>query len=218
MRELLHILLFVVAVALPARAGATSAEGSALAVGPQAVAVLQAGDEADADSSSAPDLSGAYSSLYATEQDRKRNERNAFGMGIVGGLLGVLGGGLGSVITIGIGAIALPFSIALGAAWGVEPFFEARYGWMFTGALIGMSTAIPIVVGMERIMRTSAGLVDVLAVLFAVFASVVGPSAGATIAGITDQDNIERKGHAWKVAVAPVEGPSHDGVGLALRF
>ncbi len=219
MRRLLAILLVLVLVALPRSARATSAESANVVLDPVELASMRPHQVLDAEPDAAPELAGAYSSLYQTNEQRRQTEGKALARSVLGSLLGLAAGGLGAAVTFGVGIVGVPIFVALGAAWGVEPYFDARYGWMFMGGLVGLSTAVPVVVGMVRIVNWSNEPgVSAIAVLLALLASVVGPGIGATVAAITDQDNIQRTGERWKLGLASVEGPVHDGAGVELRF
>lgn len=149
-------------------------------------------------------LSDAYSSLYATDDARRRNEREALGMAILGGIVGWLGGGVGSLITFGIGSLALPGVVAFGAAYAIQPYFDTRLGWEIAGGLIGLGTGAVLAwsagffAGVTRGSGLRAGTI-----LFGVTALTIAPGIGAWLAGITDQDNLERRRIALSLAALP---------------
>ncbi len=204
-----YLLLFILMI-LASPASATSMEDVDLATGTSLLQQEEATDE-PAEELPEPQLSEAYSSLYYTLESRRKNEGTALAMGVLGGLAGYLGGAVGAFITFGIGTLGLPAAVAVGAAYGVHPFFDARFGWEVAGALVGTTAAVVLAwgAGFFAAVARNSGLVTT-SVMFGLVVMGIGPGIGAWVAGITDQDNLERQ--RLEVALGP------NSVGLQIRF
>jgi len=205
-------LLFFILMILAAPASATSMES----VVPVSADLLLQEEPAPARTptdlpDALPQLSEAYSSLYWTVEDRRKNEREALLLGVLGGLAGYAGAAIGGLATGGIGLVSAPAAVVIGAAYGVHPYFNARFGWEVFGASIGTLASVVLAVSagfFNRVAEDSG--IRAGTVLFGITVLAVGPGIGAWIAGVTDQDNLERD--RLKLTVAT------DGIGIRGRF